>query len=102
MIKKIHPIAIAIAIISCNPEDRSANEVTLEEASLKHSEIDVTKLESMVGKTLESVQAACEAAKVKSRILEVDGDLRAATMDYLPERINLRIKKGLVTQATNG
>lgn len=65
-------------------------------------EIDVTKTGTMIGQPLEKIQAACDAAEVKHRVIEVDGEPRMVTKDYLPERLNFKVKAGLVTEVTKG
>lgn len=64
--------------------------------------IDVTKIESMIGQPLEKAQAACDAAEVPHRVIEVDGESRPVTMDYRPERLNFKVKAGVVIAVTNG
>ena len=65
-------------------------------------EIDVTKAETLIGQPLEKVQAACDAAKVRHRVIEVDGESRMVTRDYLPNRLNFKVKAGLVTEVSKG
>ena len=65
-------------------------------------EIDVTKTETMIGQPLEKVQAACDAAEVQHREIEVDGEPRMVTKDYRPDRLNFKVKAGLVTEVTKG
>ena len=66
------------------------------------SEIDVSKPESLVGQSLDQVQAACDARVIPHRVVELDGEPRPATKDYRPERLNFRVKDGLITAVTNG
>lgn len=63
---------------------------------------EVTKPESLVGQPLEKVQAACVAAEVPHRVIEVDGESRPVTMDFRPERLNFKVKAGIVTAVTTG
>jgi hypothetical protein len=35
-------------------------------------------------------------------VVVLDGEPRPATMDYRPERLNFKVKDGLVTAVTNG
>lgn len=65
-------------------------------------EIDVTKTETLIGQPLEKVQAACDAAEVRHRVIEVDGVGRPVTRDFLPERLNFKVKDGKVTEVTKG
>lgn len=64
--------------------------------------IDVMKHETLVGQTLVQVQAACDVEEVAHRVVEVDGEARPVTMDYRPERLNFKVKDGIVTVVTNG
>lgn len=63
---------------------------------------DLTKPESLVGQSLEKVQAACVAAEVPHRVIEVDGESGPVTMDFRPERLNFKVKAGIVTAVTTG
>jgi len=56
----------------------------------------------MIGQPLEKVQAACDAAEVRHRVIEVDGESRMVTRDYRPDRLNFKVKAGLVTEVTKG
>jgi hypothetical protein len=64
--------------------------------------IDVTKPETLIGLPLEKVQAACDAAEVSHRVVEVDGVGRPVTRDYRPERLNFKVANGKITAVTKG
>ncbi len=66
------------------------------------SKIDPSKPDSLIGQPLEKVQAACDAAGVRHRVVEVDGEPRAVTRDYMPERLNFKVDGGMVTRVTKG
>lgn len=79
-----------------------APEIAPEPAPKPAPEIDVAQTETMIGQPLEKVQAACDAAEVQHREIEVDGEPRMATQDYRPDRLNFKVKAGLVTEVTKG
>jgi hypothetical protein len=64
--------------------------------------IDVINTKSMIGQPLEKVQAACDAAEVPHRVIEVDGESRMVTRDFRPERLNFKVKGGVVAEVTKG
>jgi hypothetical protein len=66
------------------------------------AEVDVTKPETLIGQPLEKVQAACDAAEVAHRVVEVDGVSRPVTRDYRPERLNFKVADGKITAVTKG
>lgn len=57
---------------------------------------------SLVGLTTKQAKAQIAAEGYQARVVSVDGDVRPVTMDYRPDRINLTIVDGVVTQATQG
>jgi hypothetical protein len=63
---------------------------------------DVSKPDSLIGQPLEKVKAACEAANVRCRVVEIDGEPLIVTMDYLAERLNFKVKDGLITSVSKG
>ena len=63
---------------------------------------DVNNSATLVGQKLEVVQPALEAANIKFRIIEKDGESMMMTMDYLPDRLNLKIKDGVITEVSKG
>ncbi len=66
------------------------------------AEIDVTKPDTLIGQPLEKVQAACDAAEVAHRVVEVDGVSRPVTRDYRRERLNFKVADGKITAVTKG
>ena len=63
---------------------------------------DVKDANSLVGQKLEVVQPALEAAEIRFRVIEQDGEPFSMTMDYLPERLNFKIKAGVITEVSKG
>jgi heat shock protein HslJ len=57
---------------------------------------------TIVGMTAEEAQAAVEAEGLTYRVLSEDGKDNAVTADYRPDRINVEIEDGTVTNATVG
>lgn len=64
--------------------------------------IDVMEHETLVGQQLEQVQAACVAAEVTHRVIEMDGEPRPVTKDFRPERLNFKVEAGVVIAVTKG
>ena len=58
--------------------------------------------DTLVGKTTAQAKKAAEDAGYAFRIIEVDGVPKAATADLQPDRINVAIEDGVVTEATAG
>jgi hypothetical protein len=99
--KNLLPLLTLACLLSCqtNGDQPKPYETILAENA---PEIDVTKTETMIGQPLEKVQAACDAAEVRHRVIEVDGEPRMGTKDYRPDRLNFKVKAGLVTEVTKG
>jgi len=92
----------ALAIVSCQPEaEKPAVPETATEAPAAPS-IDVSKPDSLVGMPLKKVQAACDAAEVLHRVVEIDGKPQMVTMDYRPERLNFAVENGVIIKVTTG
>ena len=89
-------------LASCQTNEKQLTDDKPAEVKAVKSEIDVSKPESMVGQSLDQVQAACDALEIPHRVIELDGETRPATMDYRPERLNFKVKDGLITAVTNG
>ena len=92
-------------LVSCqtkaNADAPTQVEVRAAEPSIA-AEIDVTKPDTLIGQPLEKVQAACDAAEVAHRVVEVDGVGRHVTRDYRPERLNFKVTNGKITAVTKG
>ena len=89
-------------LASCQTNEKQPTDDKPAEVKAVKSEIDVSKPESLVGQSLDQVQAACDAREIPHRVVELDGEPRPATMDYRPERLNFKVKDGLITAVTNG
>ena len=68
---------------------------------MRASEMDIL-VGSLVGKTKEEALKLCKANGYFPRITMEDGVGFMMTMDFRFDRINLRIEKGLVTEASIG
>jgi hypothetical protein len=101
---KSMPTLLTCACLLCcqTNGDQPERDETIPAETATATEIDVTKTETMIGQPLEKVQAACDAAEVKHRVIEVDGEPRMVTRDYRPDRLNFKVKAGLVTEVTKG
>ena len=99
--KNLLPLLTLACLLSCqtNGAQPKPDETILAENA---PEIDVSKTETMIGQPLEKVQAACDAAEVRHRVIEVDGEARMGTKDHRPDRLNFKVKAGLVTEVTKG
>ena len=109
--KNLLPLLTLAALVSCqtnesHPGDAAPTEVKAVDGEPAEAQpvavIDVTKPDTMIGQPLEKAQAACEAAEVPHRVVEVDGEPRPVTMDYRLERLNFKVDGGMVTRVTKG
>ncbi len=57
---------------------------------------------AFVGLTLEKATALAEEHGIRTRVVSVDGEEYMVTQDFLPERLNFTVVKGVVTKATWG
>lgn len=119
--KKIFLLSVipALLVISCRVEKRERSgsapvEVTEEAppadapatpespATPETPAFDVNKADSLVGQKLDVVKPALEAANIIFRVVEQDGEPFAVTADYNPDRLNFKIKGGVITAVTKG
>lgn len=101
--KNALPLLTLAFLLSCQTNgDQPKPYETIPAETMPAHEIDVTKTETMIGQPLEKVQAACDAAEVRHRLIEVDGESRMVTRDYRPDRLNFKVKAGLVTEVSKG
>ena len=94
----------ALAIVSCQPEAEkpAAPETETATEAPAAPSIDVSKPDSLVGMPLKKVQAACDAAEVLHRVVEIDGKPQMVTMDYRPERLNFAVENAVIIKVTTG
>jgi hypothetical protein len=107
--KFIYLLLPALFVVSCRIEKRQETssstpvEVTEEKpATPAAPAFDVKDANSLVGQKLEVVQPALEAAQIRFRVIEKDGESLMMTMDYLPERLNFKIKDGVIIAVSKG
>ena len=101
--KNLLSLLTLACLLSCQTNgDQPKPDTTVPVKTMPAPEIDVTKTETMIGQPLEKVQAACDAAEVRHRVIEVDGEPRMVTKDHRPDRLNFKVKAGLVTEVTKG
>lgn len=96
------PLITLGCLVSCHANVAPATAGEAMPAAEAAAAIDVTKPETLVGHPLKDVQAACDAAEIRHRVIEIDGEPQPATRDYRPERLNFAVKKGVVTAVTKG
>jgi hypothetical protein len=58
--------------------------------------------ETVVGMTADEAQAATEAAGYTYRVVEIDGEPQAVTLDYRIDRVNVALEDDVVTSASVG
>ncbi len=106
--KTLCVILTVVFLVSCRvekkdePASSSSSPVEVKEEKEKEMAYDVKDADSLVGHKLDEVQAALEAAGIRFRVVERDGEPLPATMDYLPERLNFKIKDGVIVGVTKG
>ena len=59
-------------------------------------------LEAYIGLTIEDATAKAEEEGVPSRVVKVDGEDLAVTMDFIADRLNFVVEDGTVTEVTTG
>ncbi len=106
---KILPVLVpALFLVSCRIEKKEIVTQTTAETENAAEQtpatpaFDVKNSATLVGQKLEVVQPALEAANIRFRVIEKDGEPFAMTMDYLPERLNFKIKDGVITEVSKG
>jgi hypothetical protein len=100
--KKPLTLITLACLVSCQTSEKRPADDKPTELKAEQPMVDVSKPESLIGQPLEKVQAACDAREIPHRVVEMDGEPRPATMDYRLERLNFKVKAGLVTAVTNG
>jgi hypothetical protein len=63
---------------------------------------DPTNPSSYVGMTIEAASERATTAGIPNRVTQIDGESQPATLDYLPERLNFAIEKGIVVSVSKG
>lgn len=64
--------------------------------------IDVSRTKTFIGQPLADAEAACKAAGIRCRVVEVDGEPRIVTKDFIADRLNFRVVGGRITAVTKG
>ncbi len=97
--------AIALALPACErhsiPPTTAETQPTVSEPSPK-PQLDAAQPETLVGADIEAACEAADRAEIRWRIVEVDGQPRAITMDYRPDRLNFTVEKGKVIRVNKG
>lgn len=112
IMKKVLVAAPLIMLVSCQtesdePATEAGNAAEVEEAQevpeeVKKPAFDVSKPESLVGFGFEMVEPALKESEVVYRVVERDGEAFPVTMDYRADRLNFKIKDGVITAVNNG
>ncbi len=104
--KFIYLLLPTLFLVSCNNEKRekapSATPIDVTEIKPVASEFNVKDMTSLVGKKLEVVQQALDAAEIRFRVIEKDGEPLIMTMDYIEDRLNFKIKDGVIIEVSKG
>ena len=98
-----------LLLVSCRVEKREESaKATVDEAAQKAETapalpaFDVKNADSLVGQKLEVVQPALEAAEIRFRVIELDGEAMVMTLDFSPDRLNFKVKAGVITEVSKG
>ncbi|MFK7851380.1 MAG: hypothetical protein AB8D78_10420 [Akkermansiaceae bacterium] len=87
-------------------EEQTSEEEPSEEPTPEEEEpaaaFDVNKSETLVGQNFEKVKQALDSTEIRYRVVEKDGESFIVTMDFLPDRLNFKIKDGMITTVTKG
>lgn len=78
------------------------SQAPLDEAGEEPRNDGAAEAPNYVGMTLEEAEAAADARGLRHRVVEVDGEPRPVTMDYLEDRLNFSVADGVVIAVTNG
>jgi hypothetical protein len=104
--KFIYLLLPVLLVVSCRVEKRqeisSSAPVEVTKDTAAPAAFDVKDANSLVGQKLEVVQSALEAAQIRFRVIEKDGEPLAMTMDYSEDRLNFKIKDGVITEVSKG
>ena len=117
--KKLLWIVPALALVACQTEEKQNGEVEIEAPEEETSAEDpmeegepeeenpeeafnVSNVDTLVGHPFDKVEPALKAAEIKYRVVERDGEPFPVTMDFLPDRLNFKIKDGVITAVTKG
>lgn len=106
--KSLLSLLTVVSLVSCQtngddaPDEKSQAATPSPAAPEPAMEFDITNTDSLIGKPLEKVEAACDAAEVPHRVIELDGEPRPVTMDYRLERLNFKVRDGLIIAVTKG
>lgn len=98
----------ALFVVSCDVKKKQDAEQSTAETKPATEPVpaapafDVKDANSLVGQKLSDVEPALEAAQIRFRVIEKDGEAFAMTMDYLPERLNFKIKDGVIFEVSKG
>jgi hypothetical protein len=98
-----------ILLVSCRIEKREESAKATVDGAVEKSEaapalpaFDVMNASSLVGQKLEVVQPALEAAEIRFRVIELDGEAMIMTLDFIEDRLNLKVKAGVITEVSKG
>lgn len=58
--------------------------------------------DTFLGKPLPMAQAVCRSAGVRCRVVEIDGEPIPVTMDFIPDRLNFKVRNGRIIAVTKG
>lgn len=107
--RKVLMAAPLIAFISCQseePESSSGPEKDLKNKVVQDEPsgpaFDFDDPESLVGHSFEIVEPELKAGEVSYRVVERDGEAFPVTMDHRPDRLNFKIKDGVIAAVTKG
>lgn len=99
-------LAPALVLVSCKINKKETPTIVTYTSSAEPAAVpaafDVNDSATLVGQKLEIVQPALEAANIKFRVIEKDGEPLIMTMDYLQDRLNFKIKDGVITEVSKG
>lgn len=100
----LYLILPTLLFVSCKSEKRefSSGATPNEVPEAAAPAIDVKNVDSLVGQALEGVKPALEAAEIDFRVVEEDGEPMAVTMDFSSERLNFKIKGGVIIAVIKG
>ncbi len=94
--KIIYLLIPVLMLASCDSNNKAPSLVPVDPV------FDVKDANSLIGQKLDIVQPELEKANIAFRVIEKDGEQYAVTADYSPDRLNFRIKNGVIIGVSKG
>ena len=99
----IAALALSIgALAAANEKKKEPEKKEPEKPAPAKPAPDVTKPETLIGLTHKEAKSLADKAKIPNRVIKLDGKDLPTTMDFLENRLNFTVEKGIVTAVKKG